>query len=249
MLIQPTVDGLKALKLFGMIKALESQMNAPDSNALCFEERLGMLVDNELTTRENRKVHMRMKLAKLVHAGSIEEFDLRGNRGIDRAELATLATSEWARRRQNILILGPTGVGKSFLASALGQKACRDGLTVHFDRASRLFQQLSIARADGRYQKVLSAIAAKDILVIDDFGLFSLTDEQRQDLMELVDDRFSTRSTVITSQLPIEHWHEIIGEPTVADAILDRVVHNSYKLQLRGESRRKEKGKEVKLVG
>ena len=249
MLIQATIDGLKILKLFGMINALESQMSTPDVNALCFEERLGMMVDNELTTRENRRVQTRLKIAKLTHSNSIEEFDARGERGIDRSELAALATSDWIRRHQNIIILGATGVGKSFLAAGLAQKACRDGFSVHFDRASRLFQQLSIARADGRYSKILATIAGKDLLVIDDFGLFPLTNEQRQDLMELVDDRYSHRSTMITSQLPILHWHEIIGDPTIADAILDRVVHNSYKLQLKGESKRKDKEKELQLVG
>lgn len=249
MLIQPTLDGLKTLKLFGMLKALESQMSAPDSSALCFEERLGLLVDHELTSRDNRKIQTRLKIAKLAHAATVEEVDTKGSRGLDRATLATLATSDWVRRNQNIIIDGATGVGKSFVACALAQKACRDGFTVHFDRTSRLFQNLAIARADGRYTKVLSAIAGKDVLIIDDFGLFALSEEQRQDLLEIMEDRYKRKSTIFTSQIPFEHWHEIIGEPTIADAILDRVVHNSHKLHLKGDSRRKHNDKEVQLVG
>lgn len=248
MLIEPTITGLKELKLYGMLKALESQMTTPDAAALSFEERLGMLVDTELTSRDSRRTQMRLKIAKLTHAGSIEDFDPRG-RGIDRAELAALVTSDWIRRKQNIIIDGKTGVGKSFLAHALAQKACRDGFTVHCDRASRLFQELSIAKADGRYPKLVAAIAGKDVLVIDDFGLFTLSDEQRQDLLELVEDRYGQRSTMITSQLPIEHWHEVIGEPTVADAILDRIVHNAHKLHLTGPSKRREKGTDMQLAG
>ncbi|MES6408269.1 ATP-binding protein, partial [Cutibacterium acnes] len=152
------------------------------------------------------------------------------------------------RRKQNIIITGPTGVGKSFLACALANKACREGFTVHFDRVTRLFQKLALARADGRYPKVIDAIAAKNILVIDDFALFRLTEDQRHDLLELTEDRYERGSLIITSQLPLEHWHEIVGEPTIADAILDRVVHNSHKLQLKGESKRTEKAANVQLA-
>lgn len=240
MLIPPTIDALRTLKLFGMLEALESQLTNPDLTALSFEERLGMLVDTELTARENRKIKNRLKLAKLAHKAVIEDVDMRGNRGVDRAEVAALATSDWVRRNQNIIIEGKTGVGKSFLACALAQKACRDGFSVHFDRASRLFQELAIARADGRYMKVLSNIASKNVLVIDDFGLFSLSEEQRQDFLEIVEDRCAEGSLVITSQLSTDHWHEVIGEPTVADAILDRVVHKAHKLKLKGPSRRKD---------
>lgn len=239
MLIQPTLDGLRNLKLFGMLKALEAQLEAPDSNVLCFEERLGLLVDTELTSRDNRKVQTRLKIAKLTHVGAIEEVDTKGNRGIDRAALASLSTSDWVRKSQNIIVEGATGVGKSFIACALAHKACRDGFTVHFNRTSRLFQNLSVAKADGRYSKVLAALASKDVLVIDDFGLFALSEEQRQDLLEIMEDRYKRKSTVFTSQIPSKHWHEIIGDPTVADAILDRVVHNSHKLLLTGGSRRR----------
>ncbi len=249
MLMQPTIDGLKALKLFGMLAALESQLQTPDTKGLSFEERLGLLVDTELTARENRKLQMRLRLAKLPQNGSIEDFDARGNRGIDRAQLTALATSDWIRRGQNIIIDGPTGVGKSHLASALAHKACRDGFSVHFDRAPRLFQKLAIARADGSYAKTLTTIARKHLLVIDDFGLFPLDAEQRQDLLEIIEDRSASLSTIITSQFEVDHWHQIIGEPTIADAILDRVVHNSHKLHLTGPSRRKEKAAQMKLAG
>jgi DNA replication protein DnaC len=238
MLIEPTIDGLKSLKLTGMIKALESQMRTPDAGAFSFEERLGNLVDAEISLRENRRVMGRLKTAKLTHSPSIEEFDVRG-RGVDRSLLLSLSSSDWARRKQNILVDGKTGVGKSYLAYALAQKACRDGFTVQCDRASRLFNELSIAKADGRYGKLLSSLAKKDVLVIDDFGLFNLNDEQRHDLLEILEDRYLVRSTVITSQVPSEHWYELIGDPTIADAVLDRLVHNAHKIHLDGESRRK----------
>jgi len=249
MLMQPTIDGLKTLKLFGMLKALETQMELADAKSLSFEERIGLLVDSELTARNNRRLQARLKNAKLPQAATIDDIDLRGNRGVDRAELASLASSDWVVRNQNVIIIGPTGVGKSHLACALAEKACRDGFTVYFDRVSRMFQELAVARADGTYTKHLDTIARKDLLVIDDFGLFPLTEEQRQDLLEITEDRYGHRSTLITTQLPIEHWHEVIGEPTIADAILDRVVHNSHKLRLKGESRRKDKANEMRLVG
>jgi len=249
MLMQPTIDGLKTLKLFGMLKALESQLAAPDVSALCFEERLGLLVDTELTERDNRRVQTRLKLAKLAHKALIEDFDAKSARGVDRAELAALATSDWVRRHRNVLVEGKTGVGKSYLACALAQKACRDGFTVSFDRISRLFQELSIARADGRYTKVLASLARKDLLVLDDFGLFTLTDEQRQDLLEIVEDRYGKGSLIITSQVPVDQWHDVVGDPTLADAILDRVVHNSHKLKLKGPSRRKDQNDEMQLAG
>lgn len=246
MLLQPTIDGMKQLKLSGMLKAFENQQSIPDVRTLSFEERIGLLIDAELTSRENKKTQMRLKLAKLTHSAIIEE--VQPMRGLERAEIAAFSSCEWVRRKQNIIITGATGVGKSFLACALANKACRDGFTVHFDRVSRLFQKLSLARADGRYAKVLESIETKNILVIDDFGLFRLNEEQRQDLLELSEDRYSRGSLIITSQLPLEHWHEVIGDPTIADAILDRVVHNSHKLHLEGESKRKQKAGEVKLL-
>lgn len=250
MLTQNTLSVLKELKLIGMLRALESQMDNPDVRELSFEERLAMLVDSELTTRDNKKLQARIKAAKLPFNALIENVDAKTNRGITRSELASLATGDWLLRKQNIIVTGATGVGKSYLACALAHKACRDGFTAQFIRTSHLFQDLAVARVDGRYTNLLASYARKDLLIIDDFGLVPLSAEQRQDLLEIVEDRYSNSSTLITSQFHHEHWHSIIGDPTIADAILDRVVHNSYKLCLKGESRRKPpKGEELQLVG
>lgn len=186
MLMQPTIDGLRTLKLHGMVRALESQLQTPESKDLCFEERLGLLVDSELTSRDNRKLQARIKSAKFAQNAMIEDVDAKSNRGLSKSELASLATSDWILRKQNLIISGPTGVGKSFLACALGHKACRDGFTAQFIRTSMLFQELAMAKADGRYKNLLAAFAAKDVLVIDDFGLFPLSFDQRQDLLEVV---------------------------------------------------------------
>lgn len=243
MLTHPTLDNLKSLKLYGMIKAMETQMTMPDVKSLSFEERLGLLVDQEIITRDNRRLQIRLRKAKLKQQACVEDLDLRNNRGLDRSVINALATSQWVQAHQNILIVGPTGVGKSYLACALAQKACRDGYTAIYDRAPRLFQDLAIAKADGRYGKILVSLSRKNILVIDDFALSPLSDEQRRDLLEVVEDRYEKQSTVIASQIPIEHWHETIGDPTFADAILDRLIHNAHKLILKGESMRKSKSK------
>lgn len=233
-----------------MRRALEAQMQTPDAQELCFEERIGLLVDSELTSRDDRKLQARIKAAKLPQNAFIENIDAKAHRGITRAELVSLSSGDWLQRKQNIIITGATGVGKTYLACALAHKACRDGYTVQFIRTSHLFQELAVARIDGRYTNLLASFSRKDLLIIDDFGLFPLSQEQRQDLLEIVEDRYSVSSTLITSQFKHEHWHEIIGDPTIADATLDRVVHNSYKLALKGESRRKPpKGDELQLVG
>ena len=226
-----------------MAQAMETQMTMPEAQSLGFEERLGLLVDQEMITRENRRLQTRLRIAKLRQQACIEDLDLRNHRGLDRAVINSLATSQWVQAHQNILIIGPTGVGKSYLACALTQKACRDGYTAIYDRAPRLFQDLAIAKSDGRYGKVLVSLARKNILVIDDFALSPLNDEQRRDLLEIVEDRYEKHSTIIASQIPIEHWHETIGDPTFADAILDRLIHNAHKLILKGESMRKSKTK------
>lgn len=213
-----------------MIQALESQMQTPEANSLPFDDRFGMLVDAEVTARDNRRLQGRLRAAKLRQAACIEDLDFRTARGLDRSTLTLLATSQWIALHRNILIDGPTGSGKSFIACALAQKCCRDGYSVIYERASKLFHELSIAKATGRYSKLLASIARKDLLVIDDFGLAVLTDEQRHDLLEIVEDRYERRSTLIAGQLPVEQWHDAIGEPTIADAILDRLVHNAYKI-------------------
>lgn len=248
MLIQPTIENLKMLKLFGMVHALESQMQVPDHKDLSFEDRLGLIVDTELTFRESKKTKSRLKTAKLAQAALIEDLDVKGGRGIDKSTLASLATSDWVRLNQNVIISGATGVGKSYLACALTHKSCRDGFTAQYERVSRLLEELLLAKVDGRYNKLLADIRDKNVLVLDDFGLAPLTAENRRDLLEILEDRYDKGSTIITTQLPVEHWHEVIGDPTIADAILDRVVHNSHKIHLKGESRRKTKAKDLQLV-
>lgn len=243
MLIHPTLDKLQHLQLTGMRKALAEQAGLPDIDALSFEERLGLLVDREITERDDRRLKTRLRQAKLRQQAAIEDIDYRHPRGLDKAMIASLANGAWIKAHHNILITGPTGVGKTWLACALAHKACRDGYRVHYLRLPRLFQELPIAKGDGRYPKLLAALAKTDVLVLDDWGLSTFTDEQRRDVLEILEDRHGRRATLITSQLPIEHWHEIIGDPTLADAILDRLVHTAYKINLKGESMRKRKSK------
>jgi DNA replication protein DnaC len=219
-------------------------MQTPDVTELPFDDRFGMLVDAEITTRDNRRLQGRLRTAQLRQSACIEDLNFRAARGLDRSQLVSLATSQWIATRKNVLIDGPTGSGKSFIACALAQKCCRDGYSALYERASKLFHALSLAKATGRYGKLLSSIARKDLLIIDDFGLAGLTDEQRHDLLEIVEDRYERRSTLIASQLPIDKWHQAIGEPTIADAILDRLVHNAYKISIKAkESMRTPKSK------
>lgn len=241
MLIHPTLDNMRALKLFAMVQALETQIGMKDVEEMDFTERLGLLVDAELIARENKRLQSRLKNAKLRLSACIEDLDVKAARGLDRSVVAALATSDWLKQRRNVTVTGPTGAGKTYVACALAQKACRDGYTVFYDRAPRLFQDLDLAKADGRYHKIMTGLAKKDLLVIDDFALAPLIDEQRRDLLEIVEERYDRRSTLIASQVPREHWHDIIGDPTIADAILDRIIHNSYNLCLKGETRRKPK--------
>jgi len=233
MLLHPTIDNLRHLKLSGMIQALESQMQTPEITDMSFDDRFGMLVDAEVATKDTRRLQGRLRSAKLRQAVCIEDLDFRAPRGLDRTLLTTLASSQWLALHRNVLIDGPTGSGKSFIACALAQKCCRDGYTAMYERATKLFHELAIAKATGQYSKLLASIARKDVLVIDDFGLAVLTDEQRHDLLEIVEDRYERRSTIIAGQVPIDKWHEVIGEPTIADAILDRLVHNAYKIRIK----------------
>jgi DNA replication protein DnaC len=235
------MDHLRELKLFGMLRAFESQSEMKNIEELSFEDRLGLLVDAELLVRQNKRLDSRLRNARLRLSACIEDVEAKANRGLDKTVLATLATCDWLRRHRNVLITGFTGTGKTYLSCALAQKACREGFSVVFKRSSALFEELALAKADGRYGKLLLGISRMDLLVIDDFALAPLTAEQSRDLLEIVEDRYDRRSTIISSQVPLDHWHGIIGEPTIADAILDRLVHNAHKIKLKGESKRKEK--------
>lgn len=239
MLTHPTLDKLHQLRLNGMAKAFEEQLNTPDIAQLSTEERLGLMVDRELTARAERRMHTRLRQAKLRHAATVEDIDYRHPRGLDRALMAQLTSATWLGAHHNLLITGPTGIGKSWIACALAQKACREGFSARYVRAPRFFRELTIAKGDGRYAKLITALAKTQLLVLDDFASVALNDEHRRDLLEILDDRYGVHSTLVTSQFPVERWHELINDPTLADAILDRLVHNAYKLNLQGESMRK----------
>ncbi len=243
MLNHPTLDKLQTLKFTGMVAALSDQMAMPDIDELSFEERLGLLVDREITERENRRLSSRLRRAKLRHNAALEDIDYQSPRGLDKGLIQSLSACQWVREHLNTLITGPTGVGKTWLACALAQKACREGYTAHYVRLTRLLRELSVAKGDGRYPKLLTNLAKTDVLILDDWGLMKLNAENRRDLLEVLEDRHGSRSTLVTSQLPLEQWHDVIGDPTLADAILDRLVHNAYKINLRGESMRKRHSK------
>ena len=230
MLTQPTLEKLKTLKFIGMVKALMEQLHMPDIQELSFEERLGLLVDREMTERENRRLQTRLRKAKRRPSAGIEDSDYHQPRGLDQSLMASLSSCQWVAEHLNVLITGPTGVGKTWIACALAHKACREGDTAQYLRLPRLMAELPIAKGDGRYPKRLASLAKTDLLVLDDWGLVKLNAEQRRDLLEIVEDRQGTRATLVTSQLPVDHWHQMIGDPTVADAILDRLVHNAYNM-------------------
>ena len=239
MLIHPTHNRLVALGLNGMAKALEEQCRQPDMSALDFEERLALMVDRETTERENKRLVSRLRFAGLRQNAVAEDVDLKAPRGLDKALFQKLVAGDWIDRHHNLLIIGPTGVGKSWIACALAHKACRDDRSVLYQRLPRLFDALALARGDGRHGRMLKTLARVELLILDDWGLATLTHEQSRDLLEIVDDRHNRGSTIVTSQLPVDHWHEAIANPTVADAILDRLVHNAHRLTLTGDSMRK----------
>lgn len=239
MLTHPTLDQLDQLKLTGMAEALQEQMATDQIESLSFDERFGLLVDREAAERDRRRLKTRLSKAKLRHTACIEDIDFRTRRGLDKKVILDLASCNWVAKHRNVLICGPTGVGKSFLACALAHKACREGHSVRYARTSRLLDELALARADGSLPRVMTRLAKTHVLVLDDFGLAPLTDPQRRDLLEIIEDRHGLRSTIITAQLPVNTWHETIGEPTIADAILDRLIHAAYHLDLQGESMRK----------
>lgn len=239
MLINTTKEKLKQLKFKGMLRALEEQLQVADINDLPFEERFGFLIDREVIERENRRFQNRLRQAKLRQDAFVENIDYKNHRGLEKSVILSLASCEWINKKQNIIITGPTGAGKSYLACALAQKACREGFNSIYERLPRLFQELTIAKGDGRYIKILDKIGRVDVLILDDWGITIMNESQRKDLLEIIEDRYNTRSTIIASQLPLDKWHELIGDPIVADALLDRLIHNAHKIQMKGESMRK----------
>lgn len=244
MLNEPTLTKLLALKLNGMVDALEEQRKSAQTAALSFEERLALLVERQWLWKENRALATRLQFAKLRQPACLEDIDYRQHRGLQRSVIEHLAGSDWLKYAQNCIITGPTGVGKTYLACALAQKACRDGYRALYFYSPKLFRELSASQADGSLPSLLKKLAKTSLLVIDDLGLEKASAAQYRDLLEVLDDRHSTASTLITSQFPPTRWHELIGDATVADAILDRLIHGAHRIELKGESMRKHRSKE-----
>jgi len=242
MLQQPTIEKLYSLRLSAMAAAWEEQARIPKLADLSFDERFAMLVDAEHLARDNRRLQRLLRDAEFrISEACIEDIKSSPERGLPLAQLRQLTQGGWIGEHLNVLVTGATGVGKSFIACALGQMACRRGYKVAYRRLPRLFEQVSLAKADGTYAKLMAKLAKVDVLILDDFGLGNLRDAHRHDLLEVLEDRYGDRSTIVTSQLPTKKWHEWVGDPTLADAILDRLVHNAYKVDLEGPSKRKEK--------
>jgi DNA replication protein DnaC len=239
MLNEQTFDKLYLMKLIGMAEGFKEQLDQPSLRDLSFEERFGMLVERQWAWKENKRLKRLLKEAKLKLQASIEDIDYKAPRGMEKSVILSLASCGWIRNHQNLLISGPTGVGKTFLACAFAQKACREGFRTLYLRSPQLFYQIALARADGTYATLMKRLAKTHLIVIDDLGLAPLTDPERRDLLEVIEDRHGSGSTLVTSQLPIENWHDHIGDPTIADAILDRLIHNAHQIQLKGDSMRK----------
>jgi DNA replication protein DnaC len=239
MLNEQTFDKLYTLKLLGMAEGFKEQLGQPSFQDLSFDERFGILVDRQWIWKENHRLKRLLKDAKLKLAASVEDIDYQTPRGIEKSVVMNLISCNWIRRHQNLLLCGPTGVGKTFLACALAQKACREGLRTLYLRFPQFFYQIALARADGSYGSLMKRLAKAHLLVLDDLGLAPLTDPERRELLEVIEERSGNASTLITSQLPVENWHDHIGDPTIADAILDRLIHNAHRIQLKGGSMRK----------
>lgn len=238
-MLQPTLDKLCQMKLFGMAKALEELMTQPQAAGLSFEERLAILVDREADLRAGRQLTRLLNNAKLKQQACVEDIDFRQPRGLDRSAFFSLADCRWIKEHHNLIVTGPTGVGKTYVVCALANKACRLGYSARYWRTSRLLQAIATARADGSYSTLVQKLQKTDVLLLDDWGLSPLRVEEARDLLDIIEDRNQTRSTMIISQLPVSQWHNILTDPTLADAILDRLVHNAYKIDLRGDSMRK----------
>jgi DNA replication protein DnaC len=239
MLAEQTLEKLTAMKLHGMANALRQWLDQPKNKDLAPADLVGLLTDAEWLYRENRKLGSRLKKARFRLSAAVEDIDYSHARGLTKAVMLELSGCRWVANHQNVIITGETGLGKSYLACALGQKACREGFSVVYRRASRLFDELAQARADGTYPLLLRRLAKAQVLVLDDFGLEVLAAAQRRDLLEVLEDRYGNSSTIVTSQLDTEHWHPVIGDETIADAVCDRLVHNAHRLKLKGESLRK----------
>jgi DNA replication protein DnaC len=247
MLNQPTLEKLRALKLTGMANAFKEQLEKPLTD-LDFESRLAMLVDQEWLIRENRKLQRRLSQSKLQQSACIEDIDYTKSRGLIKAKVLEISRGQWLSQRLNILITGPTGCGKTYLACAIAHRACLDGFTTRYYRLPRLWEELKIAKANGSYMSWLVQLAKIDVLLLDDWGLVAPNAERRQDLLEILDDRYQKKSTIVTSQLPVTHWHEHLNDATLADAILDRLLHNTVRFELNGDSMRKNKTNLEKLA-
>jgi DNA replication protein DnaC len=246
MLIHPTVERLRSLGLAAMADALVELQNNPEAADMPHADWLGLLIDREVTFRDNRRLSRRLTAARLRQAATIENVDYRASRGLDRSLFQTLATNQWVRDCNHLAIVGPTGTGKSWLACALGNKACRDGFSVLYKRASRLFADLAQARGEGRLLRLMNTLERTKLIIIDDWGPEPLTADQRRDLLEIVDDRYDKGSLLITSQVPVSQWHDVIADPTLGDAILDRIIHNAHRIELKGDSLRRRAGEKKK---
>lgn len=244
MLTQPTLEKLIAMRLRGMAEAFREQQESADLQQLSFEERFGLLLDRQWSWRQNRALERRLRQGRLQGPACIEDIDFRTPRGLDRQLVRSLTTeSAWVREHQHLFLLGPTGIGKTWLARAFAQKACRDGYTALFHKTAELFRNLATARADGSHSKLLYQLGRVDLLIVDDFCMAPLTEAERRDFLEICDTRYQVRSTLLTSQLPVASWHAQIGDPTLADSILDRLVHNAHRIEIQGESMRKKRGR------
>ncbi len=239
MLMEQTIEKLNYMKLFGMVKGVEEQATTTDALSLSFEERLSFLVDREFIEREDKKIKRLLRAAKLKSFGALEDLDYSATRGLDRAQIAALSSFDWLERHHNIIICGATGTGKTYLSCAFGSGACRKGFKTCYYRLPRLLLEVRIARADGTYIRLLSKIGKSRLLIIDDFGLQTLSESEARDLLEVIEECQGRCSLIIAGQLPTKKWHETIANPTIADAILDRLVHSAYKFNLKGESMRK----------